>query len=54
MTPPGRPEEIFVSSMWFVDETDGFALAFPNGGPEELLRTRDKGLHWQPAYSWPS
>ena len=31
----------------------GFALAFPNGGPEQVLGTRDGGSHWRLIHAWP-
>lgn len=49
--PPGRPEEVFVHSMWFVDGDHGFALVFSDGATR-LWTTDDGGVTWAEVHRW--
>jgi photosystem II stability/assembly factor-like uncharacterized protein len=49
--PPGRPEEVFVHQMWFVDGDHGFALVFADGATK-LWTTADGGATWKAVHRW--
>jgi len=49
--PPGRPEEVFVNSMWFVNDDRGFALVFADGATR-LWITVDGGVNWAEVHTW--
>jgi len=51
---PARAEEEFVSSMWFVSETEGFAVYSSTETQELVLAaTHDGGDRWRMIQTWP-
>jgi photosystem II stability/assembly factor-like uncharacterized protein len=50
-SPPGKPEEVFVDPMWFVDDRVGFALVFADGATQ-LWTTTDGGTTWRAVHRW--
>jgi photosystem II stability/assembly factor-like uncharacterized protein len=48
---PGKPEEVFVDPMWFVDDRVGFALVFADGATQ-LWTTTDAGTTWRAVHRW--
>jgi len=49
--PPGKPEDVFVDPMWFVNDRVGFALVFSDGATQ-LRTTADGGTTWQAVHRW--
>jgi len=49
--PPGKPEDVFVDPMWFVDDRVGFALVFADGATQ-LWTTADGGATWKAVHRW--
>jgi photosystem II stability/assembly factor-like uncharacterized protein len=50
-SPPGKPEEVFVDPMWFVNDRVGFALVFADGATQ-LWTTVEDGSTWRPVHRW--
>ena len=50
-SPPGKPEDVFVDPMWFVDDRVGFALVFADGATQ-LWSTADGGATWKAVHRW--
>jgi photosystem II stability/assembly factor-like uncharacterized protein len=50
-SPPGKPEEVFVDPMWFVDDRVGFALVLADG-TTQLWTTADGGVTWKAVHRW--
>jgi photosystem II stability/assembly factor-like uncharacterized protein len=51
-SPPGKPEEVFVDPMWFVNDQVGFALVSLEGGVTQLWSTADGGETWKSVHRW--
>jgi photosystem II stability/assembly factor-like uncharacterized protein len=48
---PGKPEDVFVDPMWFVNDQVGFALVFADGVPQ-LWTTADGSTTWRAVHRW--
>jgi photosystem II stability/assembly factor-like uncharacterized protein len=51
-SPPGKPEEVFVDPMWFVNDQVGFALVSLEGGVTQLWSSADGGKTWKSVHRW--
>ena len=42
-----------IQSLWFLDDTTGYAVISEAGSPADRLeKTTDGGRHWQVVYTW--